>query len=205
MAWVVFLRGVNVGGHKAFRPSALAKELAGFGAVNVGAAGTFVIRGPVSQRGLRAELLRRLPFEAEFMICPGRELAALASGDSFPAGPADEGAERFVSVLAKRPRTLRCRWCNSKIEIKPRGRVPEFCSQTCRQRAYEQRKWARPAAVEMVARDLATAKVREVVRSEAWHLLRQMGLVVAAEPPPTPKKPRKPTLRLVKPEPAEDT
>ena len=106
MAWVVFLRGVNVGGHKAFRPSALAKELAGFGAVNVGAAGTFVIRGPVSQRGLRAELLRRLPFEAEFMICPGRELAALASGDSFPAGPADEGAERFVSVLAKRPRTL---------------------------------------------------------------------------------------------------
>jgi hypothetical protein len=27
VAWVVFLRGVNVGGHKAFRPSVLAKEL----------------------------------------------------------------------------------------------------------------------------------------------------------------------------------
>jgi hypothetical protein len=64
----------------------------------------------------------------------------------------------------KRPRTLRCRWCNSKIEIKPRGRVPEFCSQTCRQRAYEQRKWARPATVEMVARDLAQGSERRSVQ-----------------------------------------
>ncbi len=39
MAWVVFLRGVNVGGHKAFRPSVVAKDLAEFDVVNVGAAG----------------------------------------------------------------------------------------------------------------------------------------------------------------------
>ena len=44
MAWVVFLRGVNVGGHKAFRPSVVAKDLAEFDVVNVGAAGTFVVR-----------------------------------------------------------------------------------------------------------------------------------------------------------------
>jgi hypothetical protein len=104
----------------------------------------------------------------------------------------------------KRPRTLRCRWCNTKIEIKPRGRVAEFCSQTCRQRAYEQRKWARPAPVELLARDLATAKFREAVRAELWSLLRERGLVPAAEPPPLPKKPRKPNLRLVKPEPPSD-
>jgi hypothetical protein len=41
MALVVFLRGVNVGGHKAFRPSALAGALADFDVVNVGASGTF--------------------------------------------------------------------------------------------------------------------------------------------------------------------
>jgi hypothetical protein len=71
----------------------------------------------------------------------------------------------------KRPRTLRCRWCKTKIEIKPRGRVAEFCSQTCRQRAYEQRKWTRPVAIEAVAGDLATTKVREAIRAEAWSLL----------------------------------
>jgi len=36
MALVVFLRGVNVGGYKTFRPGALAKDLAEFGVVNAG-------------------------------------------------------------------------------------------------------------------------------------------------------------------------
>ena len=61
MALVVFLRGVNVGGHKTFQPRALANELAEFDVVNVGAAGTFVIRKAVSQAALGAEMLRRLP------------------------------------------------------------------------------------------------------------------------------------------------
>jgi len=46
MALVVFLRGVNVGGHRTFRPSLLANELSDFDVVNVGAAGTFVVRNP---------------------------------------------------------------------------------------------------------------------------------------------------------------
>ncbi|MBY0496071.1 MAG: DUF1697 domain-containing protein [Cyanobacteria bacterium] len=41
MALVVFLRGVNVGGHRTFRPAALAKQLEHLGAINIGAAGTF--------------------------------------------------------------------------------------------------------------------------------------------------------------------
>ena len=49
MALVVFLRGVNVGGHRTFRPSQLVKELADFDVVNIGAAGTFVVRKPGSQ------------------------------------------------------------------------------------------------------------------------------------------------------------
>ena len=44
MALVVLLRGVNVGGHRTFRPTTLAEQLRHLDAVNVGAAGTFVIR-----------------------------------------------------------------------------------------------------------------------------------------------------------------
>ena len=106
MASVVFLRGVNVGGHKAFRPSVLARELADFDVVNVGAAGTFVIRKAISQAMLRAELLQRLRFKAELMICRARDVIDLASGEPFPDEPSDKEVSRFVSVLAKRPRTL---------------------------------------------------------------------------------------------------
>ncbi len=106
MALVVFLRGVNVGGHKTFRPSALAKELADFDVVNVGAAGTFVIRKAVSQKLLRTELARRLPVAAEFMICPGRDLTALARRTSLPDEAAAEEVQQAISVLAARPRTL---------------------------------------------------------------------------------------------------
>jgi uncharacterized protein (DUF1697 family) len=106
MALVVFLRGVNVGGHKAFQPSIIARQLAELDVVNVGAAGTFVVRKARSQKALRAELLRRLPVEAEVMICPGRTLIALAEGDVYATEPAAEGVERCVSVLAMRPRAL---------------------------------------------------------------------------------------------------
>jgi uncharacterized protein (DUF1697 family) len=103
MALVVFLRGVNVGGHRTFKPAAVAKDLAAFDVVNVGAAGTFVVRKPVAQATLRAELLRHLPFEAELMICRDNDLLDVAAGDAFPAEPADGEARRFVSVLARRP------------------------------------------------------------------------------------------------------
>jgi uncharacterized protein (DUF1697 family) len=72
MAAVVFLRGVNVGGHKSFRPAAFAKELSQLGVVNIGAAGTFVVQKRVSQAALRDELLRCLPVKAELMICSAR-------------------------------------------------------------------------------------------------------------------------------------
>jgi len=38
MASVVFFRAVNVGGHQKFQPGKLAKKLAEFGVVNIGAA-----------------------------------------------------------------------------------------------------------------------------------------------------------------------
>jgi uncharacterized protein (DUF1697 family) len=105
VALVVLLRGVNVGGHRTFRPTALAEQLKHLDAVNIGAAGTFVIRKPVTRARLRAELARRLPFDAEIMICQGREFVKLMSRDHFADQPVRPDTVRFVSVLSRRPRS----------------------------------------------------------------------------------------------------
>ena len=101
MSLVVFLRGVNVGGHKTFRPSILARKLSDYGVVNVGAAGTFVVRKPVSRAKFRAELLRKLPFEAEVVICNGRDLIRLESENPFRAETSRPDIVRFVSILSR--------------------------------------------------------------------------------------------------------
>lgn len=107
MALVVLLRGVNVGGHRTFRPAALAAELAHLGAVNIGAAGTFVIRQRVARQALRAELSRRLPFETEAVICEGRDVLRLMSDHVVPPTPRpDPAIVRFVSVLSRLPRAV---------------------------------------------------------------------------------------------------
>jgi uncharacterized protein (DUF1697 family) len=105
VALVVLLRGVNVGGHRTFRPSRLAEQLSHLGAVNIGAAGTFVIRQPVGRAQLRAEFARRLPFDAEILICRGRELVRLMSRDLVPGHLARRDIVRFVSVLSRSPRS----------------------------------------------------------------------------------------------------
>ena len=105
MALVVLLRGVNVGGHRTFRPSVLAEQLKHLDAVNIGAAGTFVMRRPVTQTQLRAELARRLPFDADVMICQGREIVRLLRQNPFAGQPVRPDVVRFVSVLSKRPRS----------------------------------------------------------------------------------------------------
>jgi uncharacterized protein (DUF1697 family) len=103
VALVVLLRGVNVGGHRTFRPAVLAEQLKDLEAVNIGAAGTFVIRRSVSQAELRAELVRRLPFETEIMICQGRDITRLLSTNPFAGEPVRPDIVRFVSLLSKRP------------------------------------------------------------------------------------------------------
>ena len=106
MACVVFFRAANVGGHQKFQPSVLARELKEFGAVNVGAAGTLVVPKTVSQAKLRAEILRRLPFKPELMICPARNVLALARGSWFQDAPEGKEVGRFVSVLQQAPRLM---------------------------------------------------------------------------------------------------
>ena len=104
MSLVAFLRGVNVGGHRTFRPTVLAKQLKHLDPVNIGAAGTFVIRRPVTQTRLRAELARRLPFDTQIMICQGRDIVRLTSEHPFGRQRAGPDVVRFVSILSRRPR-----------------------------------------------------------------------------------------------------
>jgi uncharacterized protein (DUF1697 family) len=107
-AFAVFLRGVNVGGNRKFSPAAVAKDLAAFDAVNVGAAGTFVVRKAKSAAALRRELAARLPFEAAMAIVPGEALVELGRRNPFPKAPAGDDVRRMVAVLtgdaAKRPK-----------------------------------------------------------------------------------------------------
>jgi uncharacterized protein (DUF1697 family) len=125
VALVVFLRGVNVGGHRTFRPSALARELSRYDVVNVGAAGTFVVRKPGSRARFRAELLRRLPFETEVVFCDAGELIRLATENPFGTAAAQPDVVCFVSIRSNRggneastPLTLppRGEWCVRVIE-----------------------------------------------------------------------------------------
>lgn len=104
MALVVLLRGVNVGGHRVFRPAALARQLRHLDAVNIGAAGTFVIRRPVTRAALRAELASKVPANTEIIICDGREIVRMMSAGHFANQPVQPEIVRFVTVLSRRPR-----------------------------------------------------------------------------------------------------
>jgi len=101
MALVVFVRGLNVGGHRTLRPSLLTKQLGAYDVVNVGAAGTFVVRKPGRRADFVAELRRRLPFEATLACCDGNELIRLEESSPFCAEPSGTDAVPFVSILSK--------------------------------------------------------------------------------------------------------
>ena len=106
MALGVFLRGVNVGGNKKFQPSVLAKELARLRVVNIGATGTFVVHGKIGAKALREEIRRKLPFEAEIMICTGEEIMNLVRSQPFGDKPPAKDVQWYVSILQNPPRVV---------------------------------------------------------------------------------------------------
>ena len=97
----------------------------------------------------------------------------------------------------RRPRTTRCRRCTAKIKVKTKGPVPKYCSPSCKQESYLRRRYLTP--VQLLERDLANIKVRDVIRAMILDILVQHGLVVESSlPPPIVHKPKKPNLHLVK-------
>lgn len=117
MALIVFLRGVNVGGYRRCRPSVLAQQLSHYDVVNVGAAGTFVVRKPGSAARFRAALLRKLPFEAKVVLCNARDLLRLEAENPFGTKPARPDIVRFVSILPKAGRVRN----SIPMALPPRG------------------------------------------------------------------------------------
>ena len=111
MTLIVFLRGINVGGHRRFRPSVLAKELSAYDVVNVGAAGTLVVRRPGPRAKFLAELRRKLPLDTVVAHCTASDLLRFELESPFAAkasGPGQSGARptrqdvvQFVSILSK--------------------------------------------------------------------------------------------------------
>ena len=109
MAWVVFLRAVNVGGTNRCQPALIAKQLAKFDIVNIGAVGTLVVREDVSESALRAAIVRKLPFKCEIMICPAKEIVDLSSSQR--------------SVFRRSRNTSKA---HPVLSVKCPGRGPEF-------------------------------------------------------------------------------
>ncbi len=99
------LRGANVGGHRVFRPATLPAALPQLDLVNIGAAGTFVVRARIGRTALKAALRTQLPFTSDIVICEGSEILALLEDDPFvPLGLAKETV-RFISVLGSIPKS----------------------------------------------------------------------------------------------------
>ena len=99
-------------------------------------------------------------------------------------------------MRSRRPGSVRCKACKQRIKLKPKGRVPIYCSATCRQHAYLTNKYRGP--MELLQQDIATVRFRDFIRREIWEVLKQAKLVATPEPPPPPKPKAPSGLRLVK-------
>jgi hypothetical protein len=106
MHWVVFLRAVNVGKANRCQPALIARQLAKFGVINIGAVGTFVVREDVSEPALRAAIARKLPFKCEIMICPAQVRRVALDPDGQRVAPSDDVtgpfSEMALYVLVRR-------------------------------------------------------------------------------------------------------
>jgi uncharacterized protein (DUF1697 family) len=101
---VVFLRAANVGGKNVFRPAQLAASLPHLDIVNVGAAGTFVVRGKASATTIRREIVSRLPFEPAIAIRPASEVLAFVHSEPFRGVTFSKQLRGWVAVLTGKPK-----------------------------------------------------------------------------------------------------
>ena len=118
MSYVVFLRAANVGGKNVFRPARLAAALTHLDVVNVGAAGTFLVRGKSTAAAIRRDFLAELPFEPELAVRPAREILALVRSEPFAGTALSKDLRGWAAVLSARP-TARPKLPLSKPDGKP--------------------------------------------------------------------------------------
>jgi len=104
MAHVVFVRAMNVGGKNVFRPAQLATTLSHLDIVNVGAAGTFLVRARSTPSKLRKEILAALPFEPAVAIASAETVLDLVKSKPFRDVPFSRDLRGWVAALPSAPR-----------------------------------------------------------------------------------------------------
>lgn len=100
---VVFIRAANVGGNNVFRPKLLATSLAHLDLVNIGAAGTFVVKKRVSVAAARAAITDAVPFEPKMMILAAKDVLALVDSDPFRGARFTKDLRGWVAALDRAP------------------------------------------------------------------------------------------------------
>lgn len=110
-------------------------------------------------------------------------------------------------MKGKSHRARGCAWCKATLSQPARGRRLSYCSASCRQRAYEERRRQKleNSPVRLLARDINTARVRGLIQTMLVAELKRIGLIDASPPSaPKPKPLSKAKLVLVpKSEPPE--
>jgi hypothetical protein len=104
MASVVFLRAVNVGGTNVCRPAELVTALKRLDVVNIGAAGTFVVRSSASAAAVRRAFLAETPFVPIMAVRPARDVIALARSRPFKGVALSKDLRGWVAVMTGRPK-----------------------------------------------------------------------------------------------------
>ena len=99
MRFLVFLRGVNVGG-RTLHTAALAKELETLDVVSIGAAGTYAVRSGAAASAVRAAFVDRIPFPTEVMVVPVTAAEKILGQRPFGPGPRPAGERWAVTVVA---------------------------------------------------------------------------------------------------------
>ncbi len=103
-ALVVIVRGVNVGGHRRFRPATLVHELHRFDLVNIGATGTFVVRRPGSRDAFLTALRSKLPFDADIAACAASSFRRSVKAHAAHRPAPSSTLTGFMSILTSTPK-----------------------------------------------------------------------------------------------------
>lgn len=112
-AWIVFLRGVNVGGHGSLPMKELAALLEQQGCKNVR---TYIQSGNAVFEGAKADaarvakalapaILKKRGFEPRLMVLSLAELDAVAAANPYPEAAASDPRYLHVFFLTEKPRT----------------------------------------------------------------------------------------------------
>jgi hypothetical protein len=90
------------------------------------------------------------------------------------------------AVTKPRLKKRRCQWCREFFRPKGSGRPQLYCKPTCRQRAYEKRKWQPFSLADAMALDLLPWRAKQLLKEQVRHAhmieLLQKGVVRLVDP-----------------------